>query len=159
MAENQNIDDQDAGKGAVEGDGRGRTESEQNGNTSLSGQNPHRTGSNLVKSNDSDFPEPGGNPEHSGQKFTQDEKGRLHQNTGVAQRGSTLSHTEPGAMNAGDDKPGVIQPTARAEDESGASSGAGVTTGNSPEREEVNQDPGERQKENQGDKKDDPLAA
>jgi len=49
--------DQDCGKGAVEGDG----------NTSLSGQLGHRDQNPLLKDNDSDFPEPGGNPEHSGE--------------------------------------------------------------------------------------------
>jgi hypothetical protein len=88
----QLTDDGDAAKGAVET------------NTSLSGQLPHRTDSSLVKANDSDFPEPGNNPEHSGELFEQ-EKPR------------------------------------------------------SPEREVVEQDPGERQKRNQSGEKDDPLAA
>ncbi len=68
MAEQQNVNDPDAGKGAVEGDGRGHSEEEKNGNTSLSGQNPHRVNSQLVKANDSDFPEPGNSPEHSGER-------------------------------------------------------------------------------------------
>jgi hypothetical protein len=99
MSDRQNRNEPDAEKGAVEGDGRGATEKEQSGNTSMAGQNPHRTESRLVKSNDSDFPEPGGSPEHSGQQ--------------------------------------------------------------SDERavETVDQDPGERQKENQSGEKDDPLAA
>ena len=54
--------DQDRGKGAVEQDSR-----EQPSNTSLGGQLPHRTEDAMVKSNDTDFPEPGGNPEHSGE--------------------------------------------------------------------------------------------
>ena len=103
MAEHQNVDDPDVGKGAVEGDARERSKRGQSGNTSLSGQNPHRTESNLIKSNDSDFPEPGQNHEHSGEKIEK--------------------------------------------------------TGRSPERDQVNQDPGHRQKQNQSDKKDDPLAA
>src|SRR5690348_3994902 len=111
MAEQQNIDDQDAGKGAVEGDGRGKTEAEQNGNTSLSGQNPHRTESRLVKSNDSDFPEPGSNPEHSGQR--------------------TLN----------------LRKTADREPREVPAEGADIQ-GRSPEREQVNQDPGHRQKQN-----------
>ena len=49
--------DQDCGKGAVEGDG----------NTSLTGQLGHRDQNPLLKDNDTDFPEPGGNPEHSGE--------------------------------------------------------------------------------------------
>ncbi len=105
MAEHQNANDPDVRKGAVEGDARARSERGRKGNTSLSGQNPHRTESNVIKSNDSDFPEPGSNPEHSGQKR------------------------------------------------------ADVRAGRSPERDQVNQDPGHLQKHNQADKKDDPLAA
>ncbi len=92
--------DPDAGKGAVEGDSRTR----QRTNTTMEGQLPHRTESRLVKANDSDFPEPGSNPEHSGQRSEKDEP-------------------------------------------------------RSPERDVVQQDPGERQKRNQGNEKDDPLAA
>lgn len=98
MSEQQNIDDQDAGKGAME------CEREDCSNTSMAGQNPHRTESSLVKANDSDFPEPGSSPEHSGQR-------------------SAEAH------------------------------------GQSPEREQVDQDPGHRQKKNQNESKDDPLAA
>lgn len=54
--------DQDAGKGAVEQDKPGQPT-----NTSLSGQLPHRNENPLVKSQDTDFPEPGENPEHSGE--------------------------------------------------------------------------------------------
>jgi len=36
-------------------------------NTSLSGQLGHRTNDELVKSSDTDFPELGENPEHSGE--------------------------------------------------------------------------------------------
>ena len=54
-------DDQDRGKGAVEQD---RPE-EPSGNTSLQGQLGHRDQNPLLKSSDTDFPEPGGNPEHS----------------------------------------------------------------------------------------------
>jgi hypothetical protein len=49
-------------KGAIEQDSP-----EQETNTSLAGQLPHRTENPLVKSRDSDFPEPGENPEHSGE--------------------------------------------------------------------------------------------
>lgn len=52
--------DQDCGKGAVESDGK------QPGNTSLAGQLGHRDQNPLVKSADTDFPEPGGSPEHTG---------------------------------------------------------------------------------------------
>jgi len=63
--------DQDRGKGAQEQDDRS-----QPSNTSLQGQLPHRTEDSLVKSSDSDFPEPGGNPEHSGEPGTARERGR-----------------------------------------------------------------------------------
>jgi hypothetical protein len=53
--------DQDWAKGAVESD------SYQPGNTSLEGQLGHRDQNPLLKSADTDFPEPGGNPEHSGE--------------------------------------------------------------------------------------------
>ena len=155
MAEQQNRNDADAGKGAVEGDGRGSTEREQNCNTSLAGQNPHRTESRLVKSNDSDFPEPGGSPEHSGQGFTTDQHGGPHQQTGAAQRGSTLSHEPPGAMKENTRK--AMNSSER--NEPGESAGGNQRSQQSPDREEVNQDPGERQKENQSGEKDDPLAA
>ncbi len=54
--------DQDAAKGAVEQD----TPSD-HGNSSLSGQLGHRDQDALLKDADSDFPEPGENPEHSGE--------------------------------------------------------------------------------------------
>jgi hypothetical protein len=43
--------------------GKGATEDE----TSLQGQLPHRKKNSLIEGNDSDFPEPGGNPEHTGE--------------------------------------------------------------------------------------------
>lgn len=54
--------DQDRSKGAVEQD-----ESNQGGNTSLQGQLGHRDQDPLLKSSDTDFPEPGGTAEHSGE--------------------------------------------------------------------------------------------
>ena len=54
-------DDQDRGKGAVEQD----RPQEPSGNTSLQSQLGHRDQNALLKSSDTDFPEPGGNPEHS----------------------------------------------------------------------------------------------
>jgi hypothetical protein len=54
--------DADVGKGAVEQD-----KPEQKDNTSLSGQLPHRPDNKLIDGNDTDFPEPGENPEHSGE--------------------------------------------------------------------------------------------
>jgi hypothetical protein len=54
--------DQDRSKGAVEQD-----EPNQSGNTSLQGQLGHRDQDPMLKAADTDFPEPGENPEHSGQ--------------------------------------------------------------------------------------------
>ena len=54
--------DQDRGKGAVEQD-----KPQQKGNTSMPGQLGHRDQDPLLKSSDSDFPEPGTSPEHSGE--------------------------------------------------------------------------------------------
>jgi hypothetical protein len=54
--------DSDLLKGAVEPDAP-----RQKGNSSLQGQLGHRTEDDMIKSSDSDFPEPGGNPEHSGE--------------------------------------------------------------------------------------------
>jgi hypothetical protein len=56
-----NIKDQDREKGAVEQDERRQT-----GNTSMQGQLGHRDQDPMLKAADSDFPEPGENPEHSG---------------------------------------------------------------------------------------------
>lgn len=89
--------DQDIRKGAVE-----QESPNEETNTSLSGQLPHRTDNPLVKANDTDFPEPGLNPEHSGQRTDRE----------VNPEGATQ-----------------------------------------------NQDPGHRQKQNQNQRKDDPLAA
>lgn len=54
--------DQDAGKGAVESEDRGQAT-----NTSAEGQSDHRSQDLLIKSSDTDFPEPGSSPEHSGE--------------------------------------------------------------------------------------------
>jgi len=89
-------DDPDLQKGAVEPD-----RPKQKSNNSLQGQLPHRTEDEMVKNNDSDFPEPGSNPEHSGER--------------------------------GEKK--------------------------NPEGATQNQDPGHRQKRNQGDRREDPLAS
>jgi hypothetical protein len=56
-------DDQDRGKGAVEQD-RPQAPS---GNTSMQGQLGHRDQNPMLKSSDTDFPEPGAGPEHSGE--------------------------------------------------------------------------------------------
>jgi hypothetical protein len=54
--------DQDCGKGAVE-----QSEPGESGNTSLRGQLGHRGQPPLVTQSGTDFPEPGENPEHSGE--------------------------------------------------------------------------------------------
>jgi hypothetical protein len=63
--------DQDSGKGAVEQDDRGHA-----GNTSMSGQLGHRDQDPMLKGADTDFPEPGENPEHSGEHGTRKRTGR-----------------------------------------------------------------------------------
>jgi hypothetical protein len=66
--------DQDRFKGALEPDDRS-----QPGNNSLQGQLGHRDQDPILKGADSDFPEPGENPEHSGEE----EKAipRIHRST------------------------------------------------------------------------------
>lgn len=54
--------DEDLKKGAVETD-----RPDQHSQNSLQGQLPHRTEDDRIKGFDSDFPEPGENPEHSGE--------------------------------------------------------------------------------------------
>ena len=103
--------DDDAGKGAVEQDSP-----EQETNVNFAGQLPHRTESNLVKTNDTDYPEPGENPEHSGELMAKNDD-RVQQNP--------------------DDQRNKTNPEGQLQD----------------------QDPGQRQKQNQNDKKDDDLAA
>ena len=58
----QGARDMDREKGAVEAD-----DPDTRGNTSMSGQLGHRDQDPLIKSFDTDFPEPGENPEHSGE--------------------------------------------------------------------------------------------
>ncbi|HKS76358.1 MAG TPA: hypothetical protein VJQ82_24300 [Terriglobales bacterium] len=54
--------DQDRMKGAVEQEDPGQT-----GNTSMQGQLGHRDQDPMLKAADTDFPERGENPEHSGE--------------------------------------------------------------------------------------------
>jgi hypothetical protein len=56
-----NLKDQDREKGAVEQDERTQT-----GNTSMQGQLGHRDQDPMLKAADTDFPEPGESPEHTG---------------------------------------------------------------------------------------------
>jgi len=55
-------EDNDVKKGAVESETR-----DQHSQTSLEGQLAHRTEDARIKGRDTDFPEPGESPEHSGQ--------------------------------------------------------------------------------------------
>ncbi len=65
---NQNAHDEDAGKGAVEQDDRSETT-----NVSITGQVGHRDQDPLLKSSNSDFPEPGQNEEHTGEPHTRND--------------------------------------------------------------------------------------
>lgn len=58
----QNEPDQDLAKGAIETENH-----EGEGNIGLQGQLGHRDQDPMLKDADSDFPEPGQNPEHSGE--------------------------------------------------------------------------------------------
>jgi hypothetical protein len=58
----QNTHDQDKSKGATEDDN-----STQPGNAALQGQLGHRDQDPIIKDADSDFPEAGASPEHSGE--------------------------------------------------------------------------------------------
>lgn len=65
MAENKNSHlDQDIHKGAVEDD----TPQPSEHNTSLRGQQGHRNMPEMAEGTDTDYPEPGQNPEHTGEK-------------------------------------------------------------------------------------------
>ena len=54
--------DQDRQKGALE-----QESTDQQGNTSMQGQLGHRDQDPMLKSADTDFPEPGESPEHTGE--------------------------------------------------------------------------------------------
>ena len=67
MKDKQSHPDNDIHKGAVEDD-----QPRQEHNTSLRGQLGHRNQDEMLKGNDTDYPEPGGNPEHTGEKGGKD---------------------------------------------------------------------------------------
>lgn len=73
--------DADANKGAVEQDRR-----QQETNVSLTGQNGHRDQDPMLKSANSDFPEPGQNEEHTGEPRAENE---LNRDTEVNPEGLT----------------------------------------------------------------------
>ncbi len=107
-------EDEFRSKGAVEQDTPG-----QEGNESFRGQLPHRNQDPLLNAHDSDFPERGQNPEHTGEP----EIGSLYLR------------------------------------ENGTDSGNKESDEEDPEGAQQDQDPGHRQKRNQGDQEEDPLAA
>lgn len=119
--------DNDLRKGAVE-----EENPHEKPMTSLAGQLGHRDQDPLLKSHDTDFPEPGETPEHNGQ-FK--EPNRKDEDTRFAEG----RDPEPRGVGA-EKKPSV-------------------EGGRDSEGETQTQEPGHRQKQNQGDKKDDPLAA
>ncbi len=86
-ASDQNRGDEDAGKGAVEQDRR-----DEETNVSFAGQIGHRDQDPLLKSANSDFPEPGQNEEHTGEPHTENELDRdtegckPEQNPGLRQK-------------------------------------------------------------------------
>lgn len=104
--------DEDSAKGAVEQD-----RPNQPTNTSLAGQIGHRHKNEIVDTHDTDLPEPGQNPEHSGEVMSANKSG------------SSPDERERLELEADE-----VQ-------------------------DEVDQDPGHRQKENQNEREDDPLAA
>jgi hypothetical protein len=71
----------DEHKGAVEQD-----KPEQKTNESMAGQLPHRAASPIAKGLDTDFPEPGENPEHSGELEVNPEGQNQTQDPGHAQK-------------------------------------------------------------------------
>ena len=74
--------DSDGKKGATEPDSRAQA-----GNASLQGQLGHRTSNRLIKENDSDFPEPGNNPEHSGEQQGSESETEPHEVTETQESG------------------------------------------------------------------------
>ena len=62
MTDNPKHPDNDVHKGAVEDDSP-----REEHNTSMRGQLGHRNQDEMLKDNDSDYPEPGSSPEHSGE--------------------------------------------------------------------------------------------
>lgn len=54
-------------KGAVEGDGREPDGKRRNEHTSIAGQLGHRDHDEMLKDNDTDFPEPDAKAEHTGE--------------------------------------------------------------------------------------------
>ncbi|MBV8207130.1 MAG: hypothetical protein JO041_10080 [Acidobacteria bacterium] len=83
--------DEDLGKGAVE-----RETQQQQGNQNFSGQMPHRNQHAVAAGLDSDFPEAGGNPEHSGQQISNQHDRALETACGRTQQESERVDQDPG---------------------------------------------------------------
>lgn len=103
--------DEFSGKGAVEQD-----RPEQPTNTSLAGQIGHRHKDAIVDTKDTDFPEPGESPEHSGELMEQKSPDQHNQRERLERDADQV-------------------------------------------QDEVDQQPGDRQRRNQNEQEDDPLAA
>jgi len=82
MAKNEH--DADIHKGAVEDDSVNADKNEQN--TSMRGQNPHRGGSPMAAGQDTDYPEPGENAEHTGEPEEKPEAESQLQEPGFSQK-------------------------------------------------------------------------
>lgn len=67
MTAKTNHPDGDEHKGATEDDSPHKHGEEPASHNYLRGQMGHRNVDDMMRDNDSDFPEPGSNPEHSGQ--------------------------------------------------------------------------------------------
>jgi hypothetical protein len=105
-----------------------REKPERSANLGFQGQLGHRNKDPLIDSYDTDFPEPGENPEHSGEAVMTTQKNPKRH----PEKNKARVHKEVGKVEI------EIEETYDAE---------------------VDQDPGESQKENQNQQKDDPLAA
>ena len=121
--------DNDLRKGATEDEAFGEKSM-----TSMNGQLGHRDQDPLLKSSDSDFPEPGETPEHMGQA-----QGRNQKDQDTRLVGSNDPERRGGKEKTKPVEGGPDQPTEE------------------PEKKAA--DPGQAQKQNQGGKKDDDIAA
>ena len=88
MEHNHETRDEDSGKGAVEPE-----RPDEPTNVSMTGQSGHRDQDPLLKSSDSDYPEPGQNEEHSGEPQGHDQ---LSDDSGCNPEGKTQDQ-DPGS--------------------------------------------------------------
>jgi hypothetical protein len=65
---------------------KGAVDDHRHNHSSLAGQLPHREQDPLIKAHDTDFPEPGGNPEHTGQREEDAEGAQQDQKPGPRQK-------------------------------------------------------------------------